>query len=141
MGTGRPRRAPPWAAAERIEKLASEGWTVVGIARTLGTDRETLRRLMADHPELQAAYDAGREQERLALHNALYVAAMKGAIAAAMFLLKSRHGYREGDQSDTANRISIEFKLPGALKPEQFTVDNEPTSTKPEPQRLSATRA
>jgi hypothetical protein len=39
-----------------------------------------------------------------------------------MFLLKSRHGYREGDQSETANRVSITFALPSAMKAEEFKV-------------------
>jgi hypothetical protein len=138
----RPRRLPPHDAAVRIEKLAAEGWSMKGIAKTLGTDHETMRRMMEDHPALREAFDNGRERERHALHNALYVAAMNGQIAAAMFLLKARHGYREGDQSDTANRVSIEFRLPGALKPEQFTttLENEPT-TIPSAQRLSASRS
>lgn len=133
----RRRKLPPHDAAARIEKLASEGWSIKGIAKALGTDHETLGRMLDDHPPLRAGFDAGRERERHALHNSLYTAAMNGQIAAAMFLLKARHGYREGDQSDTANRVSIEFKLPGALKPEQFTtVENEPAA-----QQLSAPRA
>ena len=135
---GRPRRAPPTDAAARIEKLAAEGWSMKGIAKSLGTDHETLRRMLEDHPALRQGFDNGRERERHALHNSLYVAAMNGQIAAAMFLLKARHGYREGDQSDTANRVSIEFKLPGAMKPEQFatTFENEPTA-----ERLPTSRA
>lgn len=54
-------------------------------------------------------------------------AAQKGIVIAAMFLLKARHGYREGDQGETANRVSITFALPGAMKPEQFTVENDPS--------------
>ena len=136
---GRPRRSPPTDAAVRIEKLAAEGWSLKGIAKTLGTDHETLTRMMEDNPALREGFDVGRERERHALHNALYVAAMNGQIAAAMFLLKSRHGYREGDQGDTANRVQITFSLPGALKPEQFTINNEPST--PAPQRLSAARS
>lgn len=138
--TGRPRGRPPHDAAARIEKLASEGWAIAGIAKTLGMDATTLTRRMADHPELRAALDSGRETERRALHNALYAAAMNGQIAAAMFLLKARHGYREGDQSDTANRVSIEFRLPGALPTSQYAtvVNDEPP---PATQSLSTTRA
>lgn len=136
---GRPRREPPPDAAMRVEKLAAEGWSMKGIAKTLGTDHETLRRMMDDDPALKQAFESGRERERQALHNALYVAAMNGQIAAAMFLLKARHGYREGDQSDIANRVQITFALPGAMKPEQFTVENESSNTSP--QRLSAARA
>lgn len=48
------------------------------------------------------------------------MAATGGNIVAAMFLLKTRHGYREGDQSDTANKVSITFQMPGALPMDQF---------------------
>jgi hypothetical protein len=139
--TGRPRGRPPADAAARIEKLASEGWALHGIAKTLGMDKETLARRLEDHPELRNAFDNGREAERRALHNSLYKAALNGQIAAAMFLLKARHGYREGDQSDQANRLTVEFKLPGALRPDQFTttVENEPERTAPE--RLPAPRS
>jgi hypothetical protein len=70
----------------------------------------------------------GRKLERHTLHNALYrLATEQGDKIAAMFLLKARHGYREGDQGDQANRVSINFTLPGAMKPEAFTVENEPS--------------
>ncbi|UZO97645.1 Hypothetical protein RMHFA_05589 [Roseomonas mucosa] len=59
----------------------------------------------------------GRDAEHNTLFNALFKAATeKGNATAAMFLLKARHGYREGDQSDIANRVSITFALPGAEK-------------------------
>jgi hypothetical protein len=60
--------------------------------------------------------------ERRALHNQLYRLAMeKDNAPAAMFLLKARHGYREGDQSDQANRVSVNIALPGAMTLQQFT--------------------
>jgi len=36
--------------------------------------------------------------------------------------LKARHGYREGDQSDNANRVAITFNLPAALSAEQYAL-------------------
>lgn len=60
--------------------------------------------------------DEGREREHHALFNSLYInATEKGNVTAAIFLLKARHGYREGDQSDIANKVSINFVLPGAV--------------------------
>ena len=38
----------------------------------------------------------------------------------AMFLLKSRHGYREGDPGEQGNRLNIVFNLPGAMTREDF---------------------
>jgi hypothetical protein len=128
----RPRRrpgpapkAPPADAARRIAALAATGHSVVGIARGLDTSNDTFRRWIEEDPALAEALARGRESERFALHNVLYRAARRGNIVAAMFLLKARHGYREGDQSDAANRVSINFTLPAALKPEQFTVIHE----------------
>lgn len=134
-----PARWVPANAARRIEKLAAEGWSVRGIAHVLGTDAGTFRRWLKDHPALQEAFENGRERERYALHNALYKAAMNGNAPAAMFLLKARHGYREGDQSDLANRVQLTFNLPGALKPEQYVQRLQPAAdANPEPQRLPA---
>jgi transposase-like protein len=123
---GRVPKVAPATAAARIAALAATGHSVVGIARGLNTSTDTLRRWLDDDPALAEALARGRESERLALHNILFRAARKGNIIAAMFLLKARHGYREGDQSGEANRVSITFALPGALTPEQFTIEHAP---------------
>ena len=135
---GRPRKEVPVDAAKRIAKAATEGASMVGIAAYLGVSIKTLNRWLEEEPELKAALDLGREVEHNVLHSGLVQAAHKGNIVAAIFLLKARHGYREGDQGDTANRVSITFSLPGALKPEQFTVEND---TSPPAQRLPAARS
>jgi hypothetical protein len=112
---------PPANAAARIAALAASGHSVVGIARGLNASRHSLERWLDENPELAEALARGREAERLALHNVLYVQATKHHnIVAAMFLLKARHGYREGDQSADANRVSINFTMPGALSPGEF---------------------
>jgi hypothetical protein len=128
---GRPRKEAPPHAAARIQALAATGHSVVGIARGLNTSKEVLRRWIDEDPALEEAFAQGREAERLALHNVLYVQATKHHnIVAAMFLLKARHGYREGDQSDTANKVQINFTLPAAMNADQFKViENEPTSS------------
>lgn len=116
-----PRKNPPHNAAEEILTLAATGFSLVGIGAHFRISEETLERWFDDYPALRQAFKAGREKERAALHNVLYTQAVeKGNIIAAMFLLKSRHGYREGDQSEAANKVAITFNLPGALTPEQF---------------------
>ena len=120
---GRAPKQPPADAAERIEALASDGFSVLGVARSLGTSADTFRRWLDEVPPLREAFDAGREKERHALHNMLYRQAMeRGNASAAMFLLKARHGYREGDQNETGNRVQITFALPGAMSMEDFKV-------------------
>jgi type IV secretory pathway protease TraF len=126
---GRPLKRPPPNAAARIEALAATGHSVVGIARGLNTSKDRVARWIETDPSLAEALARGRESERFALHNALYRAAMRGNIVAAMFLLKARHGYREGDQSEAANRVSINFSLPGAMTVEDFkgrVISHEP---------------
>ncbi|HEX3486254.1 MAG TPA: hypothetical protein VHT51_14420, partial [Micropepsaceae bacterium] len=89
-------------------------------------------------PALQEAFDNGRESERYALHNMLYRKAIeKGDSIAAMFLLKSRHGYREGDQGETGNRVQINFQLPGSISMDEFknmkVIENERADNRNEP--------
>lgn len=120
--TGRPPKAPPADAARLIHDLAADGWTVLGVANRMGVAKETFRRWLDDDPTLQDAFDTGRETERYSLHNMLYRQAMEqGNATAAMFLLKARHGYKEGDQSGQAGRVNVTIALPGAMSLQQFT--------------------
>ena len=120
-GSGRKQKQPPPGAEATIRAMAADGFSIVGIAQKLGTGKNTFGHWLDENPELREAMDQGREKERHALHNMLYRQAMeKGNSTAAMFLLKARHGYREGDQGDTGNKVSIVFQLPGALPMQEF---------------------
>lgn len=141
----KPKEAPG-NAADRIEALAADGFSMRGVAAGLGTSADTLRRWFDEQPELQEAFERGRERERHTLHNALYRAATElGNMTAAMFLLKSRHGYREGDQADAANRVSINFTLPAAMPLDAFRIiDHDHASLAVEPDaaaRVAGSRA
>lgn len=129
---GRPRKAAPPDAARIIQAAAADGFTKTGVAMLMGVNLDVLRRWMDEDPSLKEAFDFGRETERRTLHNVLYRAATEGtgkdALIASMFLLKSRHGYKEGEAIDSQNsRVQIEIKLPGALTPEQYgkVIDHE----------------
>jgi hypothetical protein len=128
---GRPLKLAPEGAAARIEALAADGFSIVGVAKGMGTSKETLAKWFDADPALTEAFDQGREQERHALHNMLYRQAMEqGNTVAALFLLKARHGYREGDQGETGNRVQITFALPGAMTMQDFkVVENERDNT------------
>lgn len=123
---GRPRREPPPDAAEVIRHASSTGASKKGVGMALGVCDHTLSRWLDEHPELNAAFHEGREKERQTLHNVLYTAATtagdKGALIAAMFLLKSRHGYQEGQQEGQANRVSVTFNIPGAQPLDKYMV-------------------
>jgi hypothetical protein len=130
---GRVLTQPPANAARRITALAATGHSVVGIARGLNTSNDTFRRWIEEYPDLAEALVRGRESERFALHNYLFRTAMDPRVAAkdrnfaAVYLLNNRHGYVSGDQSESANKVSITFTLPSALKPEDFKViEHEP---------------
>ena len=118
---GRPALVPPRDAAERIRALSAEGHSTVGIAQQLGVGRKTFDKWRAEFPDLDEAYREGVERERYELHSGLAAKARGGNIVAAMFLLKARHGYREGDQADQAGRVSVTIALPGAMTLQQFT--------------------
>lgn len=129
---GRPRKAPPPDAAQRIQAAAADGFTIPGVAMTLGVNTDVLKRWMDEFPEFKQAFAFGREMERRTLHNVLYRAATEGtgkdALIAAMFLLKARHGYKEGEPvGDQNSRVQIEIKLPGALPPAAYAevIDSE----------------
>ncbi len=114
------QKKPPRNAAAKILDMASRGVSKAGIARGVGASPKLLNVWLDQYPKLREAFDEGREREHGELFGALYDSAKDGNVTAAIFLLKTRHGYREGDQGDLANRVSIEFKLPGPMKLEDF---------------------
>lgn len=114
------RKDPPDGARDVVCALAATGYSKRGIANHFSVDLSTLNRWLDEDETLQTAFDVGRDQERFTLHNALYQKAKNGDGPAAMFLLKARHGYREGDQQDQANKVQITFNLPGATKVEEY---------------------
>ncbi|MBX9901624.1 MAG: hypothetical protein K2Y28_12650 [Burkholderiaceae bacterium] len=124
---GRPLKLAPADAAERIRELAANGHSLLGVAVGLGTSIATFQRWIDVDANLKIAFDEGREKERHTLHTMLYNSAIKGGnTTAAIFLLKARHSYKEGDQAESGNRISINFTLPGAMSMQEFGVfENE----------------
>ena len=104
------------------EELAARGNRLRDIAAALEMNVDTLRLARQRDPELDAAIERGRGREHAALVGVLYSAAVdKGNVAAAMFLLKCRHGYREtGPENDAGARVAVVVNLPGALDPIQY---------------------
>ncbi len=129
--SGRPRKIAPPDALQVITEATARGASKRGVAMALGCDMSTLARWLDESDDLREAFEQGRERERQTLHSVLYDCAVGGqgkdSLIAAMFLLKSKFGYREGDQSTEANRVSVTFQMPGALPLAQFQViENEP---------------
>jgi hypothetical protein len=115
-----PRKHPPRDAAARIEARAADGFSIIGIAKSMGTTREVLTRWMEEQPALREAFEHGREHERYALHNKLFEAAMNGNVISAMFLLKARHGYREGADVEHVTNVRLSFTLPAPMEVEEY---------------------
>ena len=101
------------AEMEKVRRWASESASKGAIARRLAMDHKTFRVLMEQNPDLKAAYEEGVEEEHQMLVSALKRQLDRSPVPA-IFLLKTRHGYREGDQTELGNRVSVTFNLPGA---------------------------
>lgn len=136
--TGRTRMRPPADAAQRITELAAAGWSIIGIAQQLGVGRRTLDKWRAEYPELEEAYRSGLEHERYTMHSALVEQARKGNTTAMIFLLKARHGYREGEPVDQSAKVAVQINLPASLPLEQFKMLTAPAvPAEPNPTRIS----
>jgi hypothetical protein len=133
---GAPRKHPPKDAGATIERLASQGHAVIGIAKQLGVGRETFKRWCEEDEALQEAFDVGRETERHYLHSLIVQAAVlnKGANANAMFLLKARHGYRENDSSNTNVNVGVAV-VPNVMVVRDHGTDEEWAARAAEQQR------
>ena len=104
-----PRKHPPANAIPEIERLAAQGYSIVGIAHHLGVASSTFKRWCEEDEKIQNAFEVGRETERQALHALIIQSAVanKPANANAMFLLKCRHGYREFDAPNTKVDVAV----------------------------------
>ncbi len=80
-----------------IEDLTGRGCSLTTIAKVLRMSRDTLREVRMRQPEVEEAYQRGLATEHDALTSNLRRLADEGNVVANLFLLKARHGYREGE--------------------------------------------
>ena len=80
-----------------IEDLTGRGCSLTTIAKVLRMSRDTLREVRMRQPEVEEAYQRGLATEHDALTSNLRRLADDGNVVANLFLLKARHGYREGE--------------------------------------------
>jgi transposase-like protein len=120
-GVGQPKKVPPEHAAQLIQAAAAAGANMLDIARKFRIAKETLGNWLDDYPEIRTAYDYGREAEREKLHNKMVSDALEGekANTNAMFILKARHGYVEGEKGEKT-QLNVIVTMPGALSREDW---------------------
>jgi hypothetical protein len=108
----------------RLEAMASVGASLATIAKRLGGSKRTLDAIFKRDQRAKETFEAGRGELESSLVNRLFEQAMDPKNknpTPAIFLLKSMCNYSDQPKPElTENRVSIEFRLPGALKPEQY---------------------
>jgi hypothetical protein len=104
-----------------VEDLTARGVTLTNIARVLGMDTATLRLVRQRQPAVEEAYQRGLAREEEALVGNLRRLANEGNVVANIFLLKSRHQYREGEPLE----VNLNVQTAGVLVvPERESVQD-----------------
>ncbi len=122
-----PRKHPPSNAISETERLAAQGYSIVGIARALSVSKGTFKRWCEENEALLEAFEVGRETERQSLHALIVQSAVtnKPANANAMFLLKCRHGYREMDSPHAKVDVNVSAPTTNVLIVRSHGTDEE----------------
>jgi hypothetical protein len=125
---GAPRKLVPASQLPNITRLAARGVRERDIARAMGMSQPTWIKCKHDFPEVLKALEDGQQQMHDGLVAQLLTRAKKGDVVPALFLLKTRYGYREGEELSNA-RPQVVINLPGSLPSETFkglTIDGQP---------------
>ena len=100
----------------QLEKLASAGYGTYAAAEKIGISQTTLLRWFRDYPDANTSWKRGLEsEEHFILSELMKILKDKGNPLPGIFLLKSRHGYREGDMAAADSRVAIQVVMPAAL--------------------------
>ena len=117
---GRKKIKLPSNGLDIIRNLAERGVRETDIARALGMSFKTWKRIKDENDEARETLEEARQIEENKLFGILYEKAMKGDTVSAIFLLKSRHGYKEGADQVNANQVNVKITLPGSMDPEDY---------------------
>ncbi len=118
------KKNPPENAVSIVQEMASRGNEQRSICKALGVSYDTWLRWKDEHPEIKEALDQGRAIEHDLLVGSLLESAVKQKnVTAAIFLLKTRHGYRENEPLDQGPKVQINFELPGAVDPKTYEAE------------------
>lgn len=104
-----------------IRRMFAAGHNQSSVATALGISRSSFGHLRKRDERVQEAYEEGLGAFEYEMVEYLAKAAEKGNVAAAMFLLKTRCGYREnGDPSEVAPRSNVIINLPASIPMEEY---------------------
>jgi len=110
-----------------VEELAARGVSVATIARALGFGKDAFRAVRNRQPEVEEALDLGRSREHDKLVALLHRQAEEGQYVPAMFLLKTRFGYREGEPFEANVNVSVNtggvVVVPQKMSMEEFLAE------------------
>ena len=105
-----------------VEELSARGCSTVTIAKALRMSKDAFVACRRRQPEVEEAYQRGLAIEHDALTSNLRTMADKGNVIANLFLLKTRHGYREGEPLEvnlTVNTGGV-LVVPGKMTVEDY---------------------
>lgn len=104
-----------------ITRLGERGVSETDICKALGMSYKTWQRIKDEDDKAAEALEEARRTEESELVGVLYELAVKEKDkVAAMFLLKTRHGYVEGAEVANANQVNVQITLPAALNPKDY---------------------
>lgn len=110
----------------KIRRLGARGVSEVDITKALGISFPTWKRIKEEDEQALEALEEARREEESELVGVLYEAATKDKnLTAAMFLLKARHGYKEGAEQVNANQVNVKITLPGSMEPHEYLKEVE----------------
>ena len=119
-GIGRAHYAIGAKGLKIIEEMSAKGCLLETIAKVLRISHDTLEACRRRQPEVQAALDRGRGVLHDELVSILVQQARAGQFVPAMFLLKSRFGYKEGAQLDVNVEHGGVLVVPAEMTVEQY---------------------
>ncbi len=119
------KKSPPANAVSIVETMSASGNDQRSICKALEVSYNTWLKWRDEYPEIQDALDSGRAIEHDLLVGSLLEAATKNKnVTAAIFLLKTRHNYRENEPLNQGGpNIQINFELPGAVDPKTYEAE------------------
>ena len=117
---GRKKITLPSNGLDTIRNLAERGVKETDIVKALGISYPTWLRIKEENEEARRTLEEARQIEENKLFGVLFDKAMNGDSTAAMFLLKTRHGYKEGAEQVNANQVNVKITLPGSMEPDEY---------------------